>query len=240
MSWRGGSNPSASANMENNKETITHCLQCGKELNKNQKKFCSRSCAATYNNLHRDKLIYEKIKNTLKNKTALQKKDKNSKKIKNTLITNKRKKKIRYCLYCNKELTTKQNIFCCIDCASLYQSKLKYQHFLDNPDNYCYSTYNPRKYIREHILQEQNYKCDICGCEQIHNNKPLVFILDHIDGNAANNYRNNLRMICPNCDSQLPTYKSKNKSSARRDYFREHIKNKTIDDIKTGKIMIED
>lgn len=46
----------------------------------------------------------------------------------------------------------------------------------------------------------------------------LTFILDHIDGNADNNSRDNLRLICPNCDSQLSTYKSKNKNSARRKY----------------------
>ena len=53
--------------------------------------------------------------------------------------------------------------------------------------------------------------------------KPLTFILDHIDGNAANNKRENLRMICPNCDSQLDTFKSKNKNSARRNYWKEKI-----------------
>lgn len=47
------------------------------------------------------------------------------------------------------------------------------------------------------------------------NNKELKFILDHIDGNASNSCRENLRLICPNCDSQLDTYKSKNKNSAR-------------------------
>lgn len=43
----------------------------------------------------------------------------------------------------------------------------------------------------------------------------LHFILDHIDGDASRNDRDNLRLICPNCDSQLPTYKSRNKNSAR-------------------------
>ena len=47
------------------------------------------------------------------------------------------------------------------------------------------------------------------------NNKELHFILDHIDGDASNNWENNLRLICPNCDSQLDTYKSRNKNSAR-------------------------
>jgi hypothetical protein len=70
-------------------------------------------------------------------------------------------------------------------------------------------------------LNEQGGLCAICKSKPEHNNLPLVFILDHIDGNAANNKRENLRMICPNCDSQLPTYKSKNKNGARS-YYRYH------------------
>lgn len=40
-------------------------------------------------------------------------------------------------------------------------------------------------------------------------------MLDHIDGDATNNHRDNLRMVCSNCDSQLPTFKSRNRGNGR-------------------------
>ena len=72
-----------------------------------------------------------------------------------------------------------------------------------------------RGVIRDYILKEQDCKCAICGLPNVWNNKELKFILDHIDGNASNSCKENLCLICPNCDSQLDTYKSKNKNSAR-------------------------
>ena len=64
------------------------------------------------------------------------------------------------------------------------------------------------------ILNDQNNKCDICKSEPVWNDKPLNFQLDHIDGDHANNVRENLRMICPNCHSQTSTYCSKNMSDS--------------------------
>lgn len=72
-----------------------------------------------------------------------------------------------------------------------------------------------RNVIRYYIKETQNYKCAICGIGDTWNGKELHFVLDHIDGDASNNWKDNLRLICPNCDSQLDTYKSKNKNSAR-------------------------
>ena len=45
--------------------------------------------------------------------------------------------------------------------------------------------------------------------------KRITFYLDHINRDASQSNRENLRLICPNCDSQLDTYKSKNKNSKR-------------------------
>jgi hypothetical protein len=70
-------------------------------------------------------------------------------------------------------------------------------------------------WIKPYILKEQDNKCAICGQENYWKGSPLLFILDHIDGHCSNNSRNNIRLICPNCDSQLETYKRKNKISDR-------------------------
>lgn len=40
-------------------------------------------------------------------------------------------------------------------------------------------------------------------------------MLDHIEGDSTNNRRENLRLVCPNCDSQLPTFKARNRGNGR-------------------------
>jgi hypothetical protein len=93
--------------------------------------------------------------------------------------------------------------------------KEKIQHWLETGDIGMTVNTTIRGIFREYILNEQDSCCAICGMTNMWNGKTINFILDHIDGDAANSARDNLRLICPNCDSQLPTYKSKNKNSSR-------------------------
>ena len=120
------------------------------------------------------------------------------------------------CLNCRKEYIVhyKQEKFCCIKCANEYKHKQKYQKVINGDPSIMRANYSLKAFKRD-ILEEQGGVCAICKCRPEHNGKPLVFILDHIDGHASNNKRDNLRMICPNCDSQLDTYKSKNKHGDR-------------------------
>lgn len=128
------------------------------------------------------------------------------------------------CAYCNKFITRSDNIkkcthFCSSDCRVKYYDNLKIKDWKENPDKYN-RIINPI-WIKRYILNKQNYKCAICGNPNTWMGKDLTLVLDHIDGNASNNTEDNLRCICPNCDSQLDTYKSKNKNSARsnRNYY---------------------
>ena len=71
------------------------------------------------------------------------------------------------------------------------------------------------KFERKRLLEFYGDECSICGMGSSWNGKNLVLVLDHIDGDASNNNSANIRFVCPNCDSQLDTFKSKNKKSAR-------------------------
>lgn len=136
-----------------------------------------------------------------------------------------KKKDLKYsiCTVCGKKTKHRYNkLFCSSKCSAKNQHREAYANFLANNDKYCIGNYTPKSF-KDYFLEEQNNKCDICGISPIWENKSLVFVLDHIDGNASNNKRNNLRLICPNCDSQTDTFKSKTKNSKRRNYWKEKI-----------------
>lgn len=74
------------------------------------------------------------------------------------------------------------------------------------------STY-PRHCLKKRIIVNNliEYRCACCGVGPEWNGNPMPLILDHINGINNDNRITNLRFVCSNCDSQLDTYKSRNR-----------------------------
>ena len=59
-----------------------------------------------------------------------------------------------------------------------------------------------KRLLKEGLLKN---KCAKCGIKEW-NNKSLIMVLDHINGINNDNRIENLRMLCPNCNSQTSTF----------------------------------
>jgi Zn finger protein HypA/HybF involved in hydrogenase expression len=73
------------------------------------------------------------------------------------------------------------------------------------------SSYN-RANLKPRLIVEMGFeeKCQKCGMGNVWNGERLVLTLDHIDGVFNNNKIENLRFLCPNCNSQTKTFAGRN------------------------------
>jgi len=120
-----------------------------------------------------------------------------------------------FCIVCGKRLSRGHLSQYCQIHYNEQRRKEKIEKWLESGDTGTSVDTTIRGVIRDYILEQQNKCCAICGIKNEWNGMQLNFVLDHINGDASESSRDNLRLICPNCDSQLDTYKSKNKNSSR-------------------------
>jgi 5-methylcytosine-specific restriction endonuclease McrA len=80
--------------------------------------------------------------------------------------------------------------------------------------------------VQEYLSEQLGGRCAICGIDGKWNGVALALALavDHVNGDATHDRRENLWLICPNCDSQLPTFKARNRGM-RRHYRRQRYAN---------------
>ena len=70
--------------------------------------------------------------------------------------------------------------------------------------------------IRKYLFQKYDNKCSLCKWTAVNPTTGKIPLeVEHVDGNYLNNLEDNLILLCPNCHSLTPTYKSLNAGHGR-------------------------
>ncbi len=118
------------------------------------------------------------------------------------------KKLRRDCKNCGETLDRLEKVYCNNNCQQDFQWAQRKQLLEKSGEA------PGRVTAKRYLIERDGNQCGICSIDSWMG-KTLVLILDHIDGSADNNKLTNLRLVCSNCDSQLPTYKNKNLGNGR-------------------------
>lgn len=74
------------------------------------------------------------------------------------------------------------------------------------------------RHVKRYLREKYGNKCCLCSWSKPNLKTGVVpLVADHIDGNWRNNKEDNLRLLCPNCDSLTPTFAALNKGNGRKD-----------------------
>ena len=110
------------------------------------------------------------------------------------------------CLYSGTENEWKgysyRNLYCNLDCHNAHKTQKKITEWKETGK---FSKRPVKQYLA--TLRAGCWECGISSW----NDKELVLELDHINGVNTNHREENLRLLCPNCHSQTPTFKGRNK-----------------------------
>lgn len=171
-------------------------------------RFCSNYCAHSFSTHAKRLEINDKVSRKLRRNPIVIK-----------LIKEKVERLPKICLNCGTDrLSYKAKKYCSNKCQGAYRRKKVFESI----ENGTHAYKDPKAY-RKYFLFTYGNCCTICKLTEWLGQK-IPLVLDHIDGNSENWLISNLRLICPNCDAQLPTYKSKNKGKgrhARRQRYKE-------------------
>lgn len=143
--------------------------------------------------------------------------------------TGRRRSKTTYCLNCGKETPRPTYKYCRGHCQFAYQYNSYINRWKEGKESGLQqSAAIVSRYIKRYLREKYDNRCCLCGWSEVNPKIGIVpLTADHIDGNWQNNKEENLRLLCPNCDSLTPTYKNLNRGNGRESRMKRiRLKNK--------------
>lgn len=147
------------------------------------------------------------------------------------------KKDRKLCRTCKKETARPSYTYCSNMCQKAYQYQIYIDRWKSGAETGLIALGVVSNHVKKYLREKYGNKCCICGWASINPITATVpLVADHIDGNWRNNTEDNLRLICPNCDSLTSTYAALNKGKGRpqrnlsyryltaRNLYRKHIR----------------
>lgn len=120
------------------------------------------------------------------------------------------------CLNCGREQYRAYYKYCSNACQHEYEFLKYIERWKDGQEHGLQKIGIVSGHIKKYLRRKYGDKCCICGWSQVNQKTGVVpLVADHIDGNWRNNSEENLRLLCPNCDSLTPTYAALNRGNGR-------------------------
>lgn len=111
----------------------------------------------------------------------------------------------RSCEECGNCIKSTRNYrrFCSVACSNKHRRGIVYDGTRSKDRALTVKEY------REAAFNAFGRICVLCGIGEFWQGQPLTLQVDHINGDRYNNSLDNLRVLCPNCHSQTPTFNGK-------------------------------
>ena len=119
------------------------------------------------------------------------------------------------CIVCGLD-TKPDHPTCSHSCANVNKYRSYIRRWKDGLESGMSGEDSISSHLRRYMFEKYEHKCSRCGWDSVNvysGKQPLE--VDHIDGDHKNNSEENLTLICPNCHSLTPTYRSLNKGKGR-------------------------
>lgn len=114
---------------------------------------------------------------------------------------------------CGRRVTKFNAKFCSLKCDQEHRFALRLKVFLAGRYPPVMSNAQFLHRVLRHLLGERCSRCGWAERNPVTGTIPIE--VEHIDGNWENNKPGNLTLLCPNCHSLTPTFRSLNRGNGR-------------------------